>query len=222
VARALKGQGLHHFAAFLDSRWREHDMVLGRLQGAECLIRALVPPNAADELVRDAHDRIFAAYAKQLDIEPEPENARAWFSDYKLSRDPSPEPTGTLKRATPMISTIVADILNKRSEAAASAWDVLRRMLPDRPGGMRAVLRVLWLVRRTWPEPVAAFTAFLLGLFAAGILIAVFFSGGWRALGIVIAGAAFVTAVVIIVGLWTIARAVRTFVTRKVHAFMKT
>ncbi|MBM3737982.1 MAG: patatin-like protein [Acidobacteria bacterium] len=40
---ALKGDQLGHFGGFFDRDWRVHDIVQGRLDGAECLINALWP-----------------------------------------------------------------------------------------------------------------------------------------------------------------------------------
>lgn len=42
--RKLAGTGLAHFGAFLEERWRRNDAMWGRLDGAERLITALLPP----------------------------------------------------------------------------------------------------------------------------------------------------------------------------------
>ncbi|MBP7865656.1 MAG: patatin-like protein [Acidobacteria bacterium] len=55
----LKGLGLMHFGAFLDPYWRKSDLLWGRLDGAERLVTALVPPSGEREaLVREAQAAI--------------------------------------------------------------------------------------------------------------------------------------------------------------------
>ena len=43
----LKGESFGAFGAFLDEEWRRHDILWGRLDGAERLISALIPGTAA-------------------------------------------------------------------------------------------------------------------------------------------------------------------------------
>lgn len=55
----LKGLGLMHFGAFLDPYWRKSDLLWGRLDGAERLVAALLPPSGEREnLVREAQAAI--------------------------------------------------------------------------------------------------------------------------------------------------------------------
>ena len=62
--RSIRGQKYGAFGAFLDKRWRKHDLLRGRLDGAECLITAILPGNepqvseARRELIRDAQAAI--------------------------------------------------------------------------------------------------------------------------------------------------------------------
>jgi patatin-related protein len=63
----LAGLSLHHFGAFMDADWRRHDILWGRLDGAERLICALLPVDHKDpdekkrrerlrkNLIREAH-----------------------------------------------------------------------------------------------------------------------------------------------------------------------
>jgi hypothetical protein len=63
--RKLAGTTLMHFGAFLEQKWRRNDMLWGRLDGAERLIRSLVPQSCVKicrALVRDAHLRILKEY----------------------------------------------------------------------------------------------------------------------------------------------------------------
>ena len=65
----VAGAAYHHFGAFLDRLWRKNDILWGRLDSAEVLIKSLMPPAVAvadadadetarskriDELVREA------------------------------------------------------------------------------------------------------------------------------------------------------------------------
>lgn len=63
--RKLKGISLGHFGAFLDSRWRVNDILWGRLDAAERLIRSLLPNADGDELVRAAHDAILEDFLNE-------------------------------------------------------------------------------------------------------------------------------------------------------------
>ena len=56
--RKLKGTWLGHFGAFLDGRWRSSDILWGRLDASERLIRALLPGEKGASLVEKAHDSI--------------------------------------------------------------------------------------------------------------------------------------------------------------------
>ncbi len=54
----LKGTKFASFGAFLDRRWREHDIMWGRLDGAERLITSLLgdaDPDARDQLIVETH-----------------------------------------------------------------------------------------------------------------------------------------------------------------------
>ena len=62
IARKLAGTKLMNFGAFLDRKWRWNDMLWGRLDGAERLISATLPPDAPeglrDSLIERAHAAI--------------------------------------------------------------------------------------------------------------------------------------------------------------------
>jgi hypothetical protein len=69
--RKLHGTSLGHFGAFLDARWRRYDILWGRLDASERLIRALWrirPPQdqeqrqARQKLINDAHELIIRDY----------------------------------------------------------------------------------------------------------------------------------------------------------------
>ncbi|HEU0296122.1 MAG TPA: patatin-like protein [Anaerolineales bacterium] len=58
----LLGTKLGNFGAFFNAKWRENDMLWGRLDGAECLINAVWPKGEDDEMrkqfIREAHNAI--------------------------------------------------------------------------------------------------------------------------------------------------------------------
>ncbi|HLM34595.1 MAG TPA: patatin-like protein [Gaiellaceae bacterium] len=218
---ALKGQGLHHFAAFLDEDWRRHDMAIGRLHGAECLIRALAVEGADTEnLVRRAHERILRDYAHEKGVTPPPADARQWFAqDYTVRDEPSPEPTGTVKRAAPVIATIVEDVL-KPGSTGATAWTTLRQILPDKPGGLSAafsVVGVLWRLKLFQFVAMAVLVTLL-----AGILLIALADGGWQILGLVVLVATLTLTIAVVVAAWKLASAIRKAVVARVKAFLAT
>jgi len=66
--RKTRGYRYSHFGAFLDRQWRSNDILFGRLDAAECLIGALLPPGHPDRdaLLRSAQRAIIVE-----DLEPE-------------------------------------------------------------------------------------------------------------------------------------------------------
>ena len=58
-ARPLAGASLGHFGAFLEEQWRHHDILCGRLDGAETIIRLLEKDEArASAKVKEAHEEL--------------------------------------------------------------------------------------------------------------------------------------------------------------------
>ncbi len=54
--RKLAGTVFANFGAFFAKEWRENDMMWGRLDAAECLLSALLPPGAErDQLIEEIH-----------------------------------------------------------------------------------------------------------------------------------------------------------------------
>ena len=75
--RKLAGTALMSFGAFIDPAWRKNDMLWGRLDGAERIITALLPPSTDEEdpykavrqnLIREAHISIFKEEVHQTDL----------------------------------------------------------------------------------------------------------------------------------------------------------
>jgi patatin-related protein len=112
---ALKGASLHHFGAFLDQGWREHDMVWGRLDAAECLIGSLLGRDhpRKSELIRSAHETILAEYAESKeagDVEP-----IDWFPSQQVREEPDRAATGdVLTRAQAVVASMLREIVRQR------------------------------------------------------------------------------------------------------------
>jgi patatin-related protein len=55
--RKLAGTALFHFGAFLNREWRQNDLMWGRLDAAERIIRSVLPPGSPDAnaLIREAN-----------------------------------------------------------------------------------------------------------------------------------------------------------------------
>ncbi|MDP9302918.1 MAG: patatin-like protein [Actinomycetota bacterium] len=217
--RELMGSRLHHFAGFLDSTWRQHDMVWGRMHGAECLIRALAPPASVPALVDQAHDRILRDYAAELGESPDP-TPLGWFAARAASQTRSPPLAGTLKRATPVIATILTDILNARAGILSSVWAALRSALPDKPGGIYAVVAMLVGLAKIRPRLRAAMLVLPL-IIAVGVgLIVAPLDYGWTILGIVLLSGAATVTISLVALLWLVASTVRSTVTSRVQTFV--
>lgn len=69
----LAGATLGHFGGFLDRGWRANDLMWGRLDGAEVLIRAILrdgPQGQVKPLTRELQESIFEAERPDLAAEP--------------------------------------------------------------------------------------------------------------------------------------------------------
>lgn len=76
----LKGIWLGHFGAFLDARWRRNDILWGRLDAAERLIRSLLPGERADKLIERAHNSILEDWVKDCRVDVAEQLATAAFA----------------------------------------------------------------------------------------------------------------------------------------------
>jgi patatin-related protein len=219
AARELMGRRLHHFAGFLDSDWRKRDMAWGRLNGAECLIRALAPAATVPALIEKAQARILRDYAAELSQNAEP-SPLEWFASQQLSPTPRPPLAGSLKRGAPVIATIVTDILSRRGGSAGSIWNTLRNALPDKPGGIAAIAAVLFsLARLKWQLTLAFVGLAVLLLTGIGLVVAPL-GRGWTLAGVaLLAGAgALSLALFLMVGL--LVRTIRAAVRKRISAFL--
>jgi hypothetical protein len=65
-SRKLAGTKLGNFGAFFNRNWRENDMVWGRLDAVECLIKAVWPEGEdtteRDRYIKEAHDIVIAEF----------------------------------------------------------------------------------------------------------------------------------------------------------------
>src|SRR5204863_2873834 len=113
-------------------------------------------------------------------------------------------------------------ILNRRSRIGGTVWETLSKALPDRPGGAVAVTAALRVLLKLSAFRLAALAVVLplLVLFVGGIALAVAADGGWRALGIVAALFAVGVGVALWVAALKLVSFIRTFVRRRVDAFL--
>jgi patatin-related protein len=65
--RKLAGTSLFHFGAFLNREWRQNDLMWGRLDATERIIRSILPPGSAqaDSLI---HDSLLAIAGGEQDL----------------------------------------------------------------------------------------------------------------------------------------------------------
>ena len=67
----IKGQSFGAFGAFLDQDWRKHDILRGRLDGAEILIRSILPGSQPDvvALREQITKEVMEGIAEEVDLE---------------------------------------------------------------------------------------------------------------------------------------------------------
>jgi hypothetical protein len=215
------GRRLHHFAGFLDSSWRRHDMVWGRLNGAESLIRALAPPETAESLIAKARDQIISDYANELNDKPE-SSPLQWFARQTPRPTPEPPLSGSLKRGAPVVATILTDILDKRGGATGSAWNTLRSILPDKPGGLRGVSTLLVkLAGLSW-KAAAALTLLVLTLLVGIGLICIQPDHTRRLIGVALTSASGCLLALLLAALAILVRSIRSAISSRISAFLDT
>jgi hypothetical protein len=131
--KKLLGTKFGNFGAFFDKNWRENDMLWGRLDGAECLINAVLPEDterkrqllveAQDAILRD--DDIFeklkdwAIHHERNPDFPPPLNGRSelieCFKEYQVDNTFPPEKIQRLAlRTAPVLSMVLKSMLNRR------------------------------------------------------------------------------------------------------------
>ena len=214
AARDLYGMRLGHFGAFFDRSWRQHDIVWGRLNGSECLIRGLLPKDHSEveALVRQAHDSIIDDYAKELEA-PAGQDTREWFADYRpasLDRQMTEQSIGRISRVVARLGDAlirqVSDTPATESSTAVKTWTALTRLLA--PG--RRALGTLGLVVGVFVRlPWLKLMAIVLAPFAVGIPLVAWADGGWAVLGWVLVGVGVAVVALAIGLLWGAAWAIR-------------
>lgn len=184
-ASELKGVRLANFGAFVDRDWRIHDIVWGRLDAAERLIRSLVPDDRAyaDERIREAHEAILWEECEGLgwggSAQATAAESRSWFLD---GHNPKPLPDEPamrelLLRSFDVVGRLGQGLLAERDalgEKTAATWTALRDLLPPGPGGMRpaiALARALVGLPGWWQ--ILKALLFLAGLLLVLVLLAV-------------------------------------------------
>jgi patatin-related protein len=220
-ARALRGASIGHFGAFFDLEWRKHDMLWGRLNAAECLIGALVPPDQAGPLIDEAHEIIAREF-----FDAEQPGSTGTGLDRLRRYDPpvcpgKPATLTVLDRAAAVTGEVVDGILGRDGDGAArriaTAWSALRAAMRPNPGGRRAVAKVFRVLFRSrafrllvlfW----AALVATGIGLIAAG--------PSTRAAGAVLAGIFLFFGAVAVAAVWLAVAKVRKAIESRVGRFV--
>jgi patatin-related protein len=219
-ARVLRGTSINHFGAFFNAEWRKHDMLWGRLNGSESLIRALLPKEHPDlpKLIERAHRRIVEDFAALQEPTPVPrERAWEWFvNDYpkgvpaKADRDPTLE---VLDRGAVVTGKVLGGALPAK---VSPAWKLIASVLRPNPGGAKAVFRLARAIfLGTWPGQLALGTWIV--LLVAGIALVA--TDTVVALGITLLVLAALFAAAAVGGLWIAVAKLRAMVDKRVGAF---
>ena len=158
--RDLRGKRINHFGAFFELEWRKHDMLWGRLNAAEILIRSLVPegrdPGAADrrgapEDRRGVRGRARAGDPRERVLAVVPGLRPAGRA--RTRADASPRSTAPRRSWAPSSAASRAG----RRPRSRPAGRLLRSVMRPNPGGWSAVLRAGKLIfLRTTVGPVRA------------------------------------------------------------------
>jgi patatin-related protein len=190
-ARELRGKAINHFGAFFDLEWRKHDMLWGRLNASETLIRSLLPPGhpELEPLIDEAHRLIVDSFAAER-VPAVTGDAWDWFKTYDPPTAPEkPRTIAVLDRAAVVLGTVLGGILAQSK--AAAGWTVLRSILRPNPGGWRAV----W---KTWR---LLFLGTTVGQIATGVWLVLLLLG----IGLLASGASAGAGIVLIVGMLVLA-----------------
>ena len=91
----LAGLRLHHFGAFLDEAYRENDLLWGRLDGAEAIMRAVLPDPGQEAL----RDRFRIAAQAAILREGLPERLRPTRDELREPGEATTTPRRSLPRA---------------------------------------------------------------------------------------------------------------------------
>lgn len=188
--RQLLGVRLNHFGAFLNQSWRRHDIVWGRLNGAECLIRALLPAGHpdAEELIEQAQRRIVEDFASEYKIDP----AQSWHwfcTTYDATPLEADAVYPLLRRGATVLTSLVAGLISPKAPAtgpappprlAAKAWAAVTAVLPPHPGSLPTLFGALW--RFAAPVVLAAVLVPFV-LVAGGLALALALDGALSILG---------------------------------------
>jgi patatin-related protein len=214
-ARELYGMRLGHFGAFFDQSWRGHDIVWGRLNGSECLIRGLLPNDhpEVDELVERAHDSIIDDYARELEV-PAGQDNRAWFATYRPAMLDRRVTEASIGRIARIIARLGDSLIGQRSSDTPAtesstpqkAWKAATQLLA--PDHRRSLGTLGGMLRPFLPLPWLKLTAIVLAPVAAGTLLVVWKDGGWAVLGWTFVGIGVGLAAVAILLLWGAAWAI--------------
>ncbi len=197
---ALAGNTLAHFGAFLEEGWREHDILSGRLDAAETIIRQLVAnQQIANERVTQAHAAIIAesrgGLTKTLS------GSEVWAAtadDLKRAEDFRKEKAPVLDRARQVDSAGRAGVI---LEKVLRAWAV-DKAVPV-PTTLRwGVLLIAMLgqiaIPRSFARTVAAHWGRVLALACGLVAGGGFAAGAWQVMGVGLGGLAIITGLTLV------------------------
>lgn len=172
----LAGIALHAFGGFLDKEWRAHDILWGRLDGAERIISALLPePGQAplrERFTREAHDIILTeAFAAEGEM-PNP-RATEWllheFKKRQIKVPPAKRGDSPVPPAEPGGSPLPPDFAGLAAiKSAEDCRRFFKRTYKKPPGpGPEAVAglasraaRIMGRMIDDLPDPPAAVSVF--------------------------------------------------------------
>jgi len=175
--QALMGDRVHHFGAFFDKDWRQHDMLWGRLDASECLIRVLTEESGQrDSLVAAAHAAIIEDYRSDPGIGPE--KVAAWLAPDGAAADLDPEDIEPLLARSQRVVARVVEAALPEKEAAEGVRGIVSPLVDATLGDLDPKTALWRTVRATVATPKAAPSIFCWGLLlCAGIVGAIYCDG---------------------------------------------
>ena len=114
--RKLAGTGLAHFGAFLEERWRRNDAMWGRLDGAERLITALLPPLTI--AAREVHKELLSIAQRRILRETLVQSNRAELTSLLMNALADVPGTGIAARLQALLDLLRPDRASERKVLA--------------------------------------------------------------------------------------------------------
>ena len=218
-ARALCGTSISHFGAFFELEWRKHDMLWGRLNASESIIRALVPEEHPqfEALIEEAQRAIVDDFVRDLDRRRTCPRGRGRGSSRRTTRRRS------RRRGRRSPCSIAPPSCWARSSAtpcprrSRPAGGCLRRCCARTRAACRAVAHVLRAVVLGTLPGLVGLVAWL-ALVGAGIGLVV--SDASVPLGVALLVLAALLAGALVIGLWLAISRLRAAIAKRVGTFV--